>query len=317
MNIPKEEGIKHLLQATLARYIAAEARIEQILSSPITPGLSGANIQRHQLTLQTPQGQRRTSLVTKEAGLLERRILTQLNQQQQRAVPFSYTFDLTTDVPALLCLQDLGTQQRPDITGSFPSHLLVQEAQGLAAIHMTNLGHTEALAWLPRADRSYVIVYIQQRFWRPAWEQVVNDPAFVELFGPAIPKVEAAADTIADEMEALYCEDETLTLVHADLNPSNVMVYENAPYFLDWQIPRYGSLYLDIPHLFPTLEQAELYRQALEEAGKAIAPGDFAERYRIAAHFVGLRYLWFPLKAWREDHTRTKWVHHYLSLILQ
>lgn len=312
-----DKALTHLLQATIARYISVEAQIEHIFSSPITPGLSGAKIYRHQLTVKTPLGQKQTSLVTKEAELLERCILTQLNQQEQRAIPFSHTLDLTTDALALLCLQDLGTQQRPDITGPFPSSLLVQEAQGLAAIHMANLGHTEDLAWLPRADRSYVMTYIQQRFWRPAWEQVVHDAAFIELFGEAIPQVEARADTIADEMEALYYEGDTLTLVHTDLNPSNVMVCENAPYFIDWQIPRYGSLYLDIPHLFPTLERAERYRQALERAGKAIAPRNFAERYRIAAHFVGLRYLWFPLKAWRENHTRTKWVHHYLSMILQ
>ena len=72
---------------------------------------------------------------------------------------------------------------RPDITGPFPLDLLRQEAQGLAAIHAANLGHTEAIAWLPRADRSYVTTYIQQRFWRPAWEQVVHDPTFVALFG--------------------------------------------------------------------------------------------------------------------------------------
>ena len=123
--------------------------------------------------------------------------------------------------------------------------------------------------------------------------------------------------TIADEMDALYHESHMLTLVHSDLNPSNVMIYENAPYFIDWEIPRYGSLYLDVPHLFPTLERAEHYRLALKDAGIEIAPEDFAERYRIAAHFVGLRYLWLPLKVWRGDHTKTKWVHHYLSLILQ
>jgi hypothetical protein len=317
IDMPDDELLTQLLQATITRSVSGEAHIEHILSSPITPGLSGAKIQRHQLALKTPLGQMQTSLVTKETGLLERRILAQLNQQGQRAIPFSHTLDLTTDTPALVCLQDLGTQQRPDVTGPFPPSLLEQEAQGLASIHAAHLGHPEALAWLPRADRSYVTTYIQQRFWRPAWEQVVHDPAFVELFGAVIPQVEATADTITNEMEALYREGNMLTLVHSDLNPSNVMVCENTPYFIDWEIPRYGSLYLDIPHLFPTLERAEYYRQALGEAGTEIAPEDFAERYRIAAHFVGLRYLWLPLKTWRENHTRTKWVHHYLSMILQ
>jgi hypothetical protein len=317
LSLPDDEMLMRLLQATIIRYVSGEARIEHILSSPIAPGLSGAKIQRHQLTLKTSWGQTQTSLVTKETGLLERRILAQLNQQGQQAIPFSHALDLTTDAPTLVCLQDLGTQQRPDATGPFPSSLMMQEAPRLASIHAANLGHTEALTWLPRADRSYVTTYIEQRFWRPAWEQVVRDPTFVEIFGAMIPQVEAAASSIADEMEALYREGDTLTLVHSDLNPGNVMMYKNTPYFIDWEIPRYGSLYLDIPHLFPTLERAEYYRQALREAGTEIAPGDFAERYRIAAHFVGLRYLWLPLKGWRENHTRTKWVHHYLSMIFQ
>ncbi|GER89804.1 hypothetical protein KDW_39660 [Dictyobacter vulcani] len=316
-NVSPHDVLTHLLQTTITRYISAEAQIEQITSSPITPGLSGTRIQRHHFTLKTPQGPKQASLVTKEAGLLERRILTILNEQAQQAIPFSHTLDLTTDGPALLCLQDISPQPKSASEHASPSNLLMQKAQGLATIHATNRSQRGAFSWLPRADRSYVTTYIQQRFWRPAWERVVHDPAFIQLFGAEIPQVEAAAATIADEMDTLYQEDNTLTLVHADLNPSNVIVYENAPYFIDWELPRYGSFYLDLPHLFPALEQAEYYRQALEEAEIRILPEDFAVRYRIAARFVGLRYLWLPLKAWQADHTRTTWVRHYLSMIIQ
>ncbi len=211
LSLPDHELLMHLLQATITCYVSAEARIEDILSSPIVPGLSGAKIQRHQLTLKTPQSQMQTSLVTKEAGLLERRILALLNQQGQRAIPFSHTFDLTTDAPMLVCLQDLGTESRPSVTGPFPLSLMMQEAQGLASIHAANLGHTEALAWLPRADHSYVITYIQQRFWRPAWEQVVHDPAFVELFEAAIPQVEATALRI---VLGEYIQRRCITRIH-------------------------------------------------------------------------------------------------------
>ncbi|GLV54364.1 hypothetical protein KDH_12120 [Dictyobacter sp. S3.2.2.5] len=284
---------------------------------PITPGLSGARIQRHQITLKAPQGPKQASLVTKEAGLLERSILTILNEQGQQAIPFSHTLDLTTDGPALLCLQDLNPLPESASEQASPPSLLLQKAQGLAAIHVANRGQREAFSWLPRADRSYVTTYIQQRFWRPAWERVVHNSVFIQLFGTEIPQVEAAAAIIADEMDALYQENNMLTLVHADLNPSNVMIYENTPYFIDWELPRYGSFYLDLPHLFPTLEQAEYYRQALGETEIRITPEEFAVRYRIAARFIGLRYIWLPLKAWQEDHTRTTRIRHYLSMILQ
>ena len=107
-SVQGDETLMNLLQTTITRSIVLEARILRVLSSPLTEGRSEAIVQRHQILLQTAQGRLETSLVTKTAGLLERRTLTHLTLLAQVCVPFNHTFDLTTEGGVLLCLQDLG-----------------------------------------------------------------------------------------------------------------------------------------------------------------------------------------------------------------
>jgi hypothetical protein len=73
------------------------------------------------------------------------------------------------------------------------------------------------------------------------------------------------------------------------------------PYTIDWGTAYVGSLYLDLPHHLSTLDQAEVYRIAMEQRGYALDPTVFARSYTIAARYTGLRYLWWTLTAWQED----------------
>ena len=153
------------------------------------------------------------------------------------------------------------------------------------------------------------------RAWRPAWETAVADARFATTFRDAIPRVEAAAATIVEDMDALLHESASQTLIHADLNPSNVLVYDGHPYFIDWQTAMRGSFYIDLPHHHCTLTQAEHYRQALAAHGHVISRQDFAERYRVAARYIGFRYMWWTLEYWLADQTQTPWVQHYINLV--
>src|SRR5262245_22874254 len=107
----------------------------------------------------------------------------------------------------------------------------------------------------------------------------------------AIPRVEAAAATIVADMSSLLQDVQAQTLIHADIHPSNVLVQQGTPYFIDWQTARWGPLYLDLPHHHCTLAQAELYRRALAARGYTIPQDTFAARYRVAARYIGLRYM--------------------------
>ncbi|CAA9566710.1 MAG: hypothetical protein AVDCRST_MAG49-3129 [uncultured Thermomicrobiales bacterium] len=304
-----------LLEATVARHVATGARIVAIEPRPIGAGLSGAAVRRYQVTLDGPEGRRAVRLVTKEASSAERRAVALLNGQGQPSVPFGHALDPDGEAPALLCLEDLGDEHRPSSLSPIPAEVFRREAAGLAAIHAANLGGTQDLGWLPRLGREAVAEAIERAFFRPAWERALAEPDFRRDFGAAIAPVERHAAAVADEMAALHAEDDAVTLVHTDINPSNVLLRGGRAYFVDWQDVHAGSLYVDLPHHFDTLARAEVYRVALAERGVAIPPGHFAKRYRIAARYTGLRYCWWALDAWREDRAMAPWVAHYLAMI--
>jgi thiamine kinase-like enzyme len=117
------------------------------------------------------------------------------------------------------------------------------------------------------------------------------------------------------DMQALLDDPAAQTVIHADLNPSNVLMDHGQPYFIDWQTAMRGPFYIDLPHHHCTLAQAEHYRQALASHGHVIPRQDFAERYRVAARYIGFRYMWWTLDYWRDDPTQTLWVQHYLDLV--
>ena len=133
--------------------------------------------------------------------------------------------------------------------------------------------------------------------------------------GSYIDRVEGAAEAIVDEMTGLSEEEDALTLVHTDINPSNVLLLEGVPYIIDWEPAHYGPFYLDVPHHFFTPELAERYRVALAERGMTVAQSEFMRRFHIAARYTALRYMWWTLEAWREDPSEKAWVLHYFGMI--
>jgi hypothetical protein len=309
--------LQGLLQETIAAHVSASACLVGVTSTPIASGMSGASVRRHQVAVECQsEGEYQVSLVTKEAGLLERRVLVWLTAQKQRNVPFSHTLDLAADGPALVCQQDVGDTYRPTSLEPITSEALQKEAEGLAAIHAANRGRLQELAWLPRILRGYFTDTVIKGWWRPHWEKALGNSAFRSTFQRQIPLIEAAADVMVEELSALADENETLTLVHTDINPSNVLVHQGKPFYIDWQVAHYGPFYLDLPHHFCTLQQAEHYRQALDRHGIPISSTAFEERYRAAARGIGFRYIWWTLADWQDNDHQTRWVLHYMNLIL-
>lgn len=301
-------ALPRLLQETVSAYLSPVARIAAIEPRPIEAGLSGAAVRRYRVEMDGPSFARRElSLVTKEAELVERRVLALLTAQGQPNVPFSHSADLTTDGPALVCLQDLGDAHRPTVLDSITPEAIRQEAHGLALIHHANRG---------RADHAYIAGAIMETYWPPPWSQALADPAFARQFAPYIAAVEDAAARIADEMDALDHNDAARPLIHGDINPSNFLLHAGMPYFIDWQAARYGSFYLDLPHHLHTRDLAESYRAARAALGDEIPADEFGACLRVAARYIGLRYLWWTLAAWQDDHTATAWVYHYLNMVV-
>jgi aminoglycoside phosphotransferase (APT) family kinase protein len=305
-----------LLQATVDRHIAPGARVRSASQLPIGSGMSGAAVRRYAVTYTAATGGGGfVTLVTKRAGARERRVLALLNAQGHAAVPFAHALAPDDEPDAPVCLQDVGDQRRPSSLDPIPDDLLDRGADGLAAIHAANLGGSDTLAWLPRADGPYAREMLERHTFWPAWTGAIADPGFVAAFGEVIAQVEAAAASIVADVDALFRAG-PCSLIHTDINPSNVLVHGGIPYVIDWADAHYGPVFLDLPHHLPDLDQAERYRLALERRGIDIPRATFTERFRVAARYTGLRYIWWTIDARRDDPEMAPWVRHYLRLIL-
>jgi hypothetical protein len=313
---PTEADIPSLLAGTVRYLLGSGASVLQVESDTITRGVSGAEVRRHTVAARVPEGPDTVlSLVTKMSDRIERATLAHLNAQGQPGVPLSHARDIDVDGPDWICLQDLGDTGRPDVLSPLPEETLASELTGLASIHAANTTNAEELSWLPRADREYARSMIEDVFWRPHWEIAVRQNDFHEEFGSWLPRVEAAAAKVVDEVTALDGDGGARTLVHTEINPGNVLVYDRRAFFIDWADAHLGSLYLDLPHHLCTLELADRYREALDRLGLPIAPADFEERYRVAARYIALRYMWWTFEAWRDDRDAAEWVLHYFSML--
>jgi len=312
---PTSADIPALLEATVRHMMHQEAEVLDVTSETITRGVSGAEVRRHTVGVRVPQGPDTVvSLVTKMSDRIERSTLAHLNAQGQPGVPLSHAHDADFDGPDWICLQDLGDEGRPDVLSPLPDETLASEVTALASIHAANAGDA-GLDWLPPADREYARSMIEDVFWRPHWEDAVTQNDFHEEFGAWLPRVEATAAKVVDEIAGLDADDGSRTLVHTEINPGNVLVRGGRAYLIDWADAHRGSLYLDLPHHLYTLELAERYRQALDRAGLTIGRTDFEERYRVAARYTALRTMWWTFEAWRDDRDAAEWVRHYFGML--
>lgn len=117
------------------------------------------------------------------------------------------------------------------------------------------------------------------------------------------------------EIERLVDDARELSVIHGDINPSNVLITGRMPRFIDWQAARYGPFYLDLPHHLNTPAKAAEYRRFRTMLGTEIQPGQFTAGYKAAARYTGLRYIWWTLDLWQQDSSDALWVRCYLDLI--
>lgn len=308
-----EGSLAEIIEETVQRHVTANGRVTDIVSTPVGGGLSGTPVRRHTVTVEARRRDLTVSLITKHATGIERRVLDLLQAQKHSCIPYNHAID-RTDADALLCMEDLGDRTHPTSLDPIPPGLIQREADALAAIHHVNTGRPGDYSWLPHAGDEYLSAQLAT-IWEPAWERALEDAAFRHEFADAIDTVEAAAARAPAEIDRLWGDERCLSLLHGDINPSNVLLADGNPHFIDWQAACYGPCYLDLPHHLPTLRVAESYRLARAARGDTIAPDDFAVGFRAAAHYIGLRYLWWTLDLWLEDHSEDRWVRHYFSLV--
>lgn len=289
--------LAQLFEATVRRHVEPSARVLGYEPAP-TPerdrAYGTAAVQRYVVELEDRSGRKRAlTLLTKDAPLVERRVLQLLSGQGLAGIPYSHAPDTVTDGLAPVCQQDLAPHSHP------PSEVLVRAAtERLAGIHLTNLGRVGEPGWLPRADRAYFEGgFVLGDCWEQ-WDETMRIEEFAREWNPERPRLEAAAARFLADMDRLWAEGESLTLIHADLHGDHVLAHNGEPYFIDWGQARYGSFYLDLPNLF-TPEQSQLYREALATHGVVIPEDLFRERYRAASRYVAFKYLGYTMWAYR------------------
>ncbi|MDX2075863.1 MAG: phosphotransferase [bacterium] len=284
-------SLEQLLLATVQKHINPTASIVSYVQLPSSTDVSKINVQHFNLRLNTGQS---VILITKPSPLIERRVLSLLNDQKQTIVPLSHSLDLTDTGEALICLEDAGKPVLPHA-----DEYQQKIAEGLAKIHAMNMGKEAELDWLPKTDRAYFVDFILGWTWRLAWERALEDPNFIKQFGSYIPKVQSSVKTFPDAMQALFDDATTRTLIHTDIYSGHVLANKN-PYIIDWGQTHYGSFYLDLPSYFDYPSKAELYRLELEKQGISINQEEFLQKYHIAGRFVGFRYMWGWIEEWRK-----------------
>jgi len=290
------DEFEQLLEQTIRTYVRPDARVVGVDTRPMgrdERGYSGVRLERHSVTFRAPGGNTETTtLVTKEAALVERRTLDLL-ASQGHCVPFSHALDLVGDHPALVCQQDLGGEEssRP-----LSAQLERQAARCLARIHYTNLGRAPELTWLPRADHAYVEGYILADY-RAQLARAKGRPTFAAQLGEVARQMEEAIAPFLAAMDWLWREEGSLTLIHADMMDDHILVHDGRPYIIDWDQARYGSFYLDLPNYF-TPDGVLSYRNALAELGLDIPAEEFMRRYREAGRYAGFKYIGFLLSLW-------------------
>jgi hypothetical protein len=281
------------VEHTLRTYVQPGAVVEEIATMPLADderGYSGASLHRHVVTFRSSQGGRETrTLITKDASLVERRVLAHLTAQGH-CVPFSASLDLITDGPALVCQQDLGP---PSSQRSDPGAAARQVARCMARIHHANLRRANDLDWLPRADRAYFEDRILADYRRQL-ALAMEQPAFATRHGEIVRQMEAAVHPFLAAMDDLWAAQDTLTLIHADLSSDHVRMYQGHPYFIDWGQARFGSFYLDLPNFFLP-DDVLHYRDALADLGLEIPVDTFMRRYAAAGRYPGFKYMGFLL----------------------
>ena len=296
---------------------APELHLESIREEPRPhQGASGAVVRLYRVRWRAAAGvQGEERLVCKNASLKERRVVLLLDSQEQAVPPvLCPTPDASGRAPLLM--PNVRSRPLDRILGDPYVPLTQQVAQGLARIHAANLERCPD--WLPRAaDDPMDRLYLQAT--QDEWARCMADARFRSDYGEYDRPLRESLQRLLELLGELEAEGSSCTLLNSDLHPDHIRLLDERPVFIDWEQACYGPLYLDLVNYF-TLETALLYRDALAEAGYAIAPAAFMQRFRAVGHFMGLRYLEVGLLSWQAGGAawqQGRWFFHYcLSMAL-
>lgn len=258
-------------------------------------GFSGAEVFRIECLF---EGGKKHSFICKKADLKERMVMQRLTAQGHSCTPAAYSDDQISDEPQWMIQQDLG--KRIAAPRNDP-HWMRNVASAFAGIHGSNMGCADEMPWLPHADADYwnnIVTRISVTHFENA---VREDTDFARQFGALLPELQAAGRRFAGDMTSMCGEKMCMTLTHGDvqdIDGSHVYNVDLHPYIIDFGFSRYAPFYIDLADYF-SLDEAHLYRQALDARGIRIGHDDFEERFKIASKYPGFIYMFPAIMQWK------------------
>lgn len=318
----------NLISSTIREHIDPAALVLSIDQQSGDQGMSGSEVAYFDVVFDIDGAQETTSLIIKQAPLMERRIHLHLCNQGL-AVPFCFCDDLVSAESAPLCIQQLPTKQKQHSD-------VEQTASALAQIHAANLGAAQSLDWVPRADETFASDWVVDACWRQSWDRLLKGGEFVDGYGrshgvpkpggdfsaefaPITHRIEAAGKRFVQTMAQWWEEGDSLTLIHADFHGDHVFSDKNGNrYIIDWGAAKFGPLYLDLPNYF-SRDDSLVYREALAALGHDIPHDKFLANYDAASMYPGFKYIGIGLWNWcfGDPPHQPESTNYFVNLILQ
>ena len=204
-----DEVATHIARFLSALHGESLSPVEIVERAGGEQGYSGSAIRYYDVTSRDVRGAlRRETVVSKDAVLLERRILEHLSARGC-AVPPLYMPDPIREGRAPVYMPYLEARLPDDSRHPWsPTTLTV--ADGLAGIHATNLGRRPS--WLPLTADGY-LDRLWLRAWREQWEANLADPTFRNEFGACTAGLDAAMEQFMAALEALTADVATVVAI--------------------------------------------------------------------------------------------------------
>ena len=232
-----------------------------------------------------------TRLVVKSATLLERRLVTLL-QAQNQAIPRSLC---TTDREGRdwLVMEYADDIPSPANESDEWSALL---GEALAQIHASNRGKRPE--WVDPLPPHHPLHVVFADEWEGMYDQLLTEnKAFRARYGKHEKDLRDSWVDFQQAISKVLQSPQEQTLIHTDLTPSHWRQIAGKPILIDWEQSKFGPLYLDLPNLFNE-KTVQHYYSALRKFGVEILKETFAKNFVSLSRYVGFRYMTVGFSFW-------------------
>lgn len=232
-----------------------------------------------------------TRCVVKSATLLERRLVTLL-QAQNQATPRSLC---TTEREGRDWLVMEYADNIPAPTNE-SDEWSAPLGEALAKIHASNRGNRPA--WLGPLPPHHPLHVVFADEWAEMYDQLLaENKAFRARYGKYEKGLRDSWVDFQQAISKVLQSPQEQTLIHTDLTPAHWRQIAGKPVLIDWEQAKFGPLYLDLPNLFNE-KTVQHYYSALRTFGMEIPKGTFAHNFVSLSRYVGFRYMTVGFSFW-------------------